>query len=388
MKIEELLFLLLRIDICGSKVNNKALEPLSMEKLKAVYDLSRKHDLTHIAGQALSNLGMLGTDDISENFKMATMQAVYRYVQMNYAYGQLCCAFESAQIPFLPLKGAVIRHCYPEPWMRTSCDIDILVHEEELERAIKVLVNELGYRNEGRGYHDVSLFSPGNIHVELHFSLMNESRFPKAEMILSDIWSDLHPLQSNGKQLQMTDELFYFYHVLHMASHFCNGGCGIKPLLDLWILNHKVGQNREKRELLLREGGLLTFEQATCDLSEVWFSGKIHTKLTQEMESYILNGGVYGTLENMAAVQQVKKGGKVKSVLYKIFLPYSLLKGHYPILKKHKWLLPFCQMTRWLRLLSRSRWKRSLRELKINAEISTAQISSTADLLKALDLQY
>ena len=38
---------------------------------------------------------------------------------------------KKVQIPFLPLKGSVIRQYYPEPWMRTSCDIDILVDFEK-----------------------------------------------------------------------------------------------------------------------------------------------------------------------------------------------------------------------------------------------------------------
>ncbi|MBO4954226.1 MAG: nucleotidyltransferase family protein, partial [Clostridia bacterium] len=36
-------------------------------------------------------------------------------------------------IDFMPLKGAVIRQYYPEPWMRTSCDIDIHVKKDRLE---------------------------------------------------------------------------------------------------------------------------------------------------------------------------------------------------------------------------------------------------------------
>ena len=53
-------------------------------------------------------------------------------------YENLCSAFEKAQIPFLPLKGSVIRKYYPEAWMRTSCDIDILVHDEDVGRAKEI----------------------------------------------------------------------------------------------------------------------------------------------------------------------------------------------------------------------------------------------------------
>ena len=386
MKTEELLFLLLRVDICGGTVNEEALEPLSGEMLKAVYDLSRKHDLAHIAGQALSNLGMLGTDDISENFRATSMQAVYRYVQMNHAFGQLCCAFESARIPFLPLKGAVIRNYYPDPWMRTSCDIDILVREEELERAIKVLVTELGYRNEGRGYHDVSLFSPGNVHVELHFTLVEESRFSNAQKIAEEVWKYTSPVEGSRVQMQMHDEMFYFYHILHMANHLYCGGCGIRPFLDLWILNHKVAYDAQKREALLKTGGLLTFAHVAQALSEAWFSDKPHTALTKELEKFILGGGVYGSVENKAAVQQAKEGGRLRAILSKIFLPYGVLKGHYPILQTHKWMFPIFQVFRWFRLFSKDRWKRSVCEMQTNITITKEEYTSAAKLMKQLGL--
>lgn len=386
MTTETMLFSLLGAEVCGNAVAEDACGSLSVEVLDDIYVISRKHDLAHIVGQALSRLGALGEDKVSQKFKETAMQAVQRYVRMNHTYGQLCHAFESAHIPFIPLKGAVIRNHYPEPWMRTSCDIDILVHEEDLKQAIKVLVSELGYRNEGRGYHDVSLFSPTNVHLELHFTLVDEARFAAAQAIVADVWRYISPVKENSMQMQMPDKMYYFYHILHMANHFYSGGCGIRPFIDLWILNHKIDHDLQEREQLLRKGGVLTFARAAQLLSEVWFSGEAHTELTRKLEAFILYGGVYGNMENMAAVQQVKKGGRIQSILYKILQPYSLLKGHYPILQKHKWLLPFCQVARWFRLLSAHRWKRSLHELKTNAKISQEKISSATDLLKALGL--
>ena len=39
-----------------------------------------------------------------------------------------------------------------------------------------------------------------------------------------------------------------------MAKHFENGGCGVRPFIDLWILNHRRPFDRAKRESLLRDG--------------------------------------------------------------------------------------------------------------------------------------
>ena len=66
--------------------------------------------------------------------------SVYRNEQIKYAFAQICDTFELSSIPYIPLKGSVIRPYYPKESMRTSCDIDILVKEENHEAAIDVLV--------------------------------------------------------------------------------------------------------------------------------------------------------------------------------------------------------------------------------------------------------
>ena len=48
------------------------------------------------------------------------MIAIYRYEKINYELNRLRSALNEAQIPFIPLKGSVLRQYYPEPWMRTS----------------------------------------------------------------------------------------------------------------------------------------------------------------------------------------------------------------------------------------------------------------------------
>ena len=53
-------------------------------------------------------------------------------------------ALEKAEIPFLPLKGSVIRKYYPEPWMRTSCDIDLLIHKEEADNVVNLFTEKFG----------------------------------------------------------------------------------------------------------------------------------------------------------------------------------------------------------------------------------------------------
>lgn len=386
-KVKEQLFALLRAQIWGEQLSGEIKAALTPECIKGVYTLAKAHDLAHLVGNALvKNKLVLDDPELKMQLTKAVYAAVYRHEQSHKETERLSAAMEGARIPFVLLKGAVVRELYPEPWMRTSCDIDVLVHEEDLEQAVTLLTTEYGYRNEGRGYHDVSLFSPGGVHVELHYALLDELDFPKATRIAEDVWSYVTPVEQNSVQMQMSDEMYYFYHILHMASHFYSGGCGIRPFIDLWILDRKKEYSSKKTQELLKTGGILRFARAAQALTKVWLEGQKHTDLTHRMEIFVLFGGAYGAVENMTAVQQVKKGGKLRSVLSKIFLSYGMLKGLYPVLHRHKWLMPFCQVARWFRLLSGERWKRSVSELKTNMAGSHNNNTYVAELLKELDL--
>lgn len=172
-----------------------------------------------------------------------------------------------------------------------------------------------------------------------------------------------------------------------MAKHFVStGGCGIRPFLDIWVLNHKIDFNREKREKLLSDGGLDVFAKQAELLSEVWFGNAEHTEITRQMETYILRGGVYGANTNRIAVQQQKKGGKVKYALSKIFIPYGEIKFHYPILQKYKWLMPIMEARCWGKLIFCGHLKRTVNELKYNSIISEEAAAETRTLLKNVGL--
>lgn len=386
MNTRQILFALLRMQICGADVGEEVQKALSPQVLEEIYSLALKHDLAHIAGQGLSDLGCLGGDEISGKFKKQAMLAVYRHTRMEHEFQSICNALEAAKISYMPLKGAVLRKYYPEPWMRTSCDIDVLVKGNDLDRAADVLVRELGYENKGKGDHDLSMFSPNGVHFELHYTAVDQDRFSKAQDILEQMWRYASRDETAVYHHTLKDEMFYFYHIVHTAKHIENGGCGIKPFLDLWILNHQVAHDRQKREGLLTDGGLLTFARAAEKLSEVWFSGVEADDLSSSLEQYVLDGGVYGTLKNSVAVKQAQKGGKLQYLLYKIWQPYNIIKYAYPVLQKHKWLTPVYQVRRWLRLVFGGGLDHAVQTMKANAGMEQEEWSSVQHLLDELGL--
>ena len=387
MNKEKLMLALVRNVICGGTISEETVAACTPEMLDSVYALAHKHDLKHLVGQAVSKMTLPESEALAK-CKQAAMSAFVRYMQQNHEYGRVCAVLEEANIPYVPLKGSVLRDHYPEPWMRTSCDADILVKEEVLDTATALIAEKLGYTAGGKSDHDISLRAPNGFHLELHYDTIQERyEVNGCREVLADIWNHAAPREQGSCHLWLTDEMFYFYHMAHMAKHFAVGGCGVRAFLDIWIMNHKMSFDKKKRHALLQEGGPLQFAQAAESVSEVWFSNTQPSEMDIAVSNYILRASLYGDKANRAALGQAKSGGKLKYLLtQRVFMPYAYLKDEYPVLKKKKWLMPWYQVVRWIRMLRRGGLGNTVKELKANAASKEADGVAAADILKHLGL--
>ncbi len=386
-KINQILFPLIASAIVGDALDERERALYSPELLEDIYKISKKHDIAHLVGVGLNQSGISKKGDPTfDLISKETITAVYRHEQLNFETESVCKGLEDVGIPFLPLKGAVMRQYYRLPWLRTSCDVDILVKEEDLERASKHLTENCGYTYHGKGQHDVSLYSPSGIHMELHYDLVEEGFAKGASDVLLNVWDYVVPTHPWKYRYEFCDEMFFFYHVAHMAKHFEIGGCGIRPFIDLWILLGIDGADREKRDKLLKKGGLLKFKDTAERLCGIWFEGMPYDPICEKMEEYIISGGVYGTMKNAVTVQQQRRGGKIKYTMSKVFLPYGIIKYHYPILQKHPILTPIMEVRRWFKLLFCGHAGRVARELKQNAEISREEAAEARAFLLSIGL--
>ena len=380
----ELLFALIKSTICGTRPDEKQISLYSMEKFQELLDLAKKHDVEHLLVLGLKNNSLIENSDL-KTIKIMH-KAFFRYEKLMPDYESLCGALEDAEIPYVPLKGSVIRKYYPEEWMRTSCDVDILVHGKDIDRAVAYLVNTLGYEEKERATHDISLYTKRGNHIELHFDLLEEERANNAIDILEKVWENVTLCNGSNFRYEMSDEFFYFYHIAHMAKHFESGGCGISPFIDLFILDNVCAENIEKRNELLKRGGLLQFADNVRKLAEVWFGNREHDSVTLAIQSFILDGGVYGTYDNKIALKQSKDGGKGGYVLSRVFVSYDTLKRYYPVLEKHGWLAPVMQVRRWFRLLNPEVAKRARKEVKVNNRVADSKVDTLRSFFNNIGL--
>ena len=364
--------------------------------LSELYSLSDSQDMAHIPAEALSASGAyeLGGESQKEAlgrlralFDKALMLSVVRFVRIDAELKSLSALFEAEGIDFIPLKGSVLKFYYKNPKVRTSCDIDILVREESLDECDKLLCERLGYKRGVKNAHDVAYYSQSGVHLELHYSLMESFNSTGSEDKLKEAWDYSYAEEGYTHLKRLKGEFFYLYHIAHMAKHFVNGGCGIKPYMDIAVMKSTGFVDIASADALLRECKLDTFAKVQERLCEVWFSDGTHDELSLASEEFIFSGGVYGNFDNYIAMHSAKRGSKFKYLLSRIFLSYDRLVDVYPSLKGKKWLTPFYQVKRWTNLVfKRGAAKRSLAELKRTSAIDKEQADRAQDFMKALKL--
>lgn len=383
MQETEVFFALLRAGMTGEAISTEVLEACTEEMLEKVYKIAYNHDVAQIIGKAFNKTEMPGVTAF-EAFKQTAFMAFYRYSQIKYAYDGICKTLEEGRIPFIPLKGSVLRKYYPEPWMRTSCDIDILVRREDLENAKNLLVEKLQFKFLQKGNHDISLLGPNRVLLELHFRMIE--RWKKTENILQCIWNEAVPVRNGSFEYCLSNEMFCFFHIAHMAKHTAVGGCGLRPFLDLWIIDQHMPYDEKELKDLLQAGGWWQYYQAAENLYKAWFCNGKKDVQTQHFEEFILVKDAADLEKNQLIIDQHRKGGKKRYALLKIFLPYDHLKRFYPVLEKHRWLTPVYEAVRWCKLLFCGGIKRSTEELERNRAVTKNEYAAMNGLLEYLGI--
>lgn len=386
MTTSDILIALLREELCdNSPVDISGLN-ITNDIAGNIFALAESHDLAHFIYEPMKKSGLLEPgSELEKKLQKQQMLAVFRYKRIEHELITLSKLFEDEKIPFIPLKGSVIRKYYSKPWMRTSCDIDILIHESEFERAKNIICSKLGYKAEDTpGYHDISLYSPSGVHLELHFNI--KEKMERIDKLLERAWDYATPKSEGSYEYVFSPEFFIFHIVAHMSYHFINGGCGVRPFMDMYLVKKNTEYNEAELIKMCNECELADFYRSVSYLTDSWFSDKQKNDLTERMQEYLIYGGVYGTLENKVAVDRTRRGGKFSYALSRIFLPFNSLKRLYPILERHPWLMPFCHIRRWFSIIFGGRFKKSIIEMKANSNISNEKANQTAHLLKEIGL--
>ena len=387
--IKEYLRTALRYALLRDTSGTDRLMEASDDELKSLYRLALSQDLGHIVAYTLTSLMKLPSGELGAAYSKQYGLAIYRTSMIETWLSKVSCALSEIGVKHIPLKGSVIRGYYPEPWMRTSCDIDILIKHEDLDRATKHLIASLGMRSEGRHVHDVSLYTEDNVHLELHFSLMEQGSASDSYSVLDNVWDHATASQGSEYVYSLDDAVFYLYHIAHAARHLEKSGSGIRAVIDLYYLDNLPNADVAARDALLKETGLYTVASCMRTIADAWLGEGEYTDLAKELEDYMLENGIYGEFKNSVALMYNKKTGKhrkLRYILSRIFLPYRMMKYAYPILERMPILLPFCHLHRWIGRILHGRLGHGLSEISIINSFDDEKLDAKDKLIKNLGL--
>lgn len=220
--------------------------------------------------------------------------------------------FNNTGIPIIVLKGLVVRDYYPISDLRTMCDADVLVHEEDLEK-VSALMISLGFNQikekDDHGAHIV--FYKGSTVFEVHWTLIND-RFFKGDKSFEDkLWDDAMDVTVGGvktKSLSLEDLAVHL--CTHMAVHLAYSGFGVRQLTDLVVLVEKKGHLIDWKAFLnkSKECGVYTFAIAIFNVcnrlfdmeipKEIKGEKNIKNKYIEQLIQDIFDSGVHGKKSN------------------------------------------------------------------------------------------
>lgn len=140
------------------------------------------------------------------------------------------------------LKGQGNTRMYPDPTLRQPGDVDIWV--EGGRKRVMDFLRSKGLAMDSGSYHHVHIPAQDGVPIEVHYRTGKGSQDPLANWRLQR-WVQAEqggqfdyaiPLGDAGSICIPTPQFNRVFQLCHMMRHFCNGGIGLRHLMDFYYL--------------------------------------------------------------------------------------------------------------------------------------------------------
>lgn len=282
----------------------------------------------------------------SDEYKMMLL----REARFELSGQQVFDALEKARIPYIPMKGVIIKKLFPQESLRSFTDYDIYTADKVEET--KTVMESLGFEVKKVAQYDIGYVKKPSLHFEMHSELFEEEYnfggyFDKP--------FERAVLKSGQCRYELTDEDFYIHVFCHLYKHFTFGGCGLRQFMDIYVLTKELKLDFQYIENEIEKLGLTGFYNTVNRINGLIFDGVKSKESDLEICEYIFSNGTFGT-DKIIAVNEYNDTGenilwwKIKYFSNRWGLSYTGMKRQYPILKKLPILLPFCWVHKGLRV--------------------------------------
>lgn len=261
--------------------------------------------------------------------------------------------FQKNNIRCAVLKGASSAVNYPNPSLRISGDIDLLVDPENQNKAMELLQNH-GYGKVFDKDHHCHLTVANDrtiveIHKEPNGLFLNKN--PVITQAFRDLFKNaLDKIQIVNGIPMLSDIHQAVVLILHNLEHFLRGALGLRQLCDWAVFAHKKLTPELFSELkpILSNLGLLYFTEImtkTCvnflNLPPLEiFDNNISSNLTEEIMDYIFACGNMGVKNRKYGQHYFEDFYSKNSFFSFVKNIFKFSKKHFPLCKKYPILLP------------------------------------------------
>lgn len=375
------------INLC---LNGKKVLP-QQEKadVKEMLPIAKKQALANIVYDGLKKDGSYSAEELSAFCEYAEL-CTFQYLRQEQELLRLCTTLKEKKIRFILLKGSRLRAFYPSPELRSSCDIDILT--DASDETILALMKTLGYKYEKDGETTLNFVLPPLVTVEMHRYLFDDRL--SFHGYFDSVWDRAIPAEDGSSECFLPEEDFYLYMIAHLVKHFTRYGCGLRPLLDLYVYEREAGDRCDFKaaEKKLEELDLLYFTEQMRALLNKWFETGELTEEDEKLTDYLIQSGVYGSeLTNRvhrARQSTSVRGAKLRVLLRNVFPPLRVMRLLYPRLLRCPLFLPVAWLLRLFRILFREDNKgKKTHNIMKSVDVDEEYISQVSDIMKRLHLQ-
>lgn len=238
----------------------------------------------HLGGNQLSRLADPTSRDLLRSADLAAQLAMSDTLD---ALEEIFAASTDIASKIVLLKGiSTCQYLYPEPYLRTMGDIDLLVSAHN-EQNLETLLLDLGYRQQSsrpaefyKTHHHSMPFFNKKKHswVEVHTALFSDQNIASDRVFSSThIESQVTPIIFRGYK---TNRLSYEQEMAYIAAHWaferkCFAG-GVIPLFDMMFLIQKHGHELGWEHILTSLDGSQTSVYLTLMLGYLQKNDIVH----------------------------------------------------------------------------------------------------------------
>ena len=329
------------IQLIKSSLNGTMPQKPSGISLKKLYDFAAKNQYEHIIYAHFKALGI-------HNEKNPLMHLFHQRYGLSFKrdciqdkeLNEISGLFSENNIKHIFLKGSIVKKYYPQPFLRRSGDIDILVNSTDKQKADEIM-KSLSYKCtiSGNGVEDV--YERGKSLVEIHTELTADNDISLD--FCKTVWEN--SVCEDKSKYNMTPEYMYVYLMSHLRKHILTaGGGGIKLISDFYMLNKKIQFDKDALDKFTEEAKINNLRKYAEKLSLKWFDGKdCSDENVLMLEEMILSSGAHGDYKNYIDITLSKnreQKGKISNLIQLVFPPLKTMRVKYNVLEKKPYLLP------------------------------------------------